>query len=59
MPRPTGEKMVKKITILAGSFNDGKCDHCGDSELVKAVKAGILKNTHACVNCREMAKGYR
>jgi len=51
--------MVKKITILAGSFNDGKCDHCGDSELVKAVKAGILKNTHACVNCREMAKGYR
>lgn len=50
---------TKPTTKTVRPKGDGKCDICGDSEIVRYKTTGVLKGHYACVNCREMAVGYR
>ncbi len=40
-------------TMKVQPMNDGKCNICGDSELVERMEYGPFRGEYLCINCTE------
>ncbi len=45
--------MTKTMKSNRSPFNDGRCDLCGDSEMVEPMEAGPFDGQNLCINCME------